>query len=81
MNSMIDLFGMQTSAPKGAQIGLATVGAKYADGVSLIFPGQTAATAKHYKCNTAITLAAGDRVVTARVSGSVVVICKIGNPA
>lgn len=78
---MIDLFSAAKAAPGSGQIGLATVGAKYADGVSLIFPGQTAATAKHYKCNTAVTLAAGDRVLIARVSGSVVVICKIGNPA
>ena len=78
---MTDLFGMAKAAPSSGQIGLATVGAKYTDGVSLIFPGQTAATTKHYKCNTAITLAAGDRVLIARVSGSAVVICKIGNPA
>ena len=78
---MTDLFGATNAAPGSGQIGLATVGAKYTDGVSLIFPGQTAATAKHYKCNTAVTLAAGDRVLIARVSGSVVVICKIGNPA
>ena len=77
---MMDLFSAAKAAPSSGQIGLATV-AKYADGVSLIFPGQTAATAKHYKCNTAVTLAAGDRVLIARVSGSVVVICKIGNPA
>lgn len=78
---MMDLFGTTKTAASPGQIGLATVGAKYTDGVSLIFPGQTAATAKHYKCNTAVTLAAGDRVLIARVSGSVVVICKIGNPA
>lgn len=78
---MMDIFGTAKTLVSTGQIGLATVGAKYTDGVSLIFPGQTAATAKHYKCNTALTLAAGDRVLIARVSGSVVVICKIGNPA
>lgn len=77
----MNLFGATKAASSSGQIGLATVGAKYTDGVSLIFPSQTEATAKHYKCNTAITLAAGDRVLIARVSGSVVVICKIGNPA
>lgn len=77
----MDIFGTTKAATSSGQIGLATVGAKYADGVSLIFPGQTAATAKHYKCNTAVTLAAGDRVLITRVSGSVVVICKIGDPA
>ena len=50
---MMDLFGATKAAPSSGQIGLATVGAKYA----------------------------GDRVLIARVSGSVVVICKIGNPA
>ena len=78
---MMEIFGAAKVAPALGQIGLATVGAKYTDGVSLIFPGQAAATAKHYKCNTAVTLAAGDRVLIARVSGSVVVICKVGNPA
>lgn len=79
---MIDLFTRPLKAtPEPPQLSLATVGVKYTDGVSLIFPGQSAATEKHYKCNTAVTLASGDRVLIARVSGSVVVICKIGNPA
>ena len=41
---------------------LATVGAVYEDGLSLILEGQTEATTKHYKCNTSISFKAGDRV-------------------
>ena len=46
----------------------------------LIFPGQTEATAKHYRCNPDVTFAAGNRVLIARVSGSYVVLCKVGKP-
>ena len=63
------------------RIALATVAAKYADGLSLIFDGQTATTTKHYKCNTAVTFAAGSRVVCLRISGSWVVAFAFGNPA
>lgn len=62
------------------RVALATVAAKYADGLSLIFDGQTAATAKHYKCNTAGTFAAGNRVVCLRISGSWVVAFAFGAP-
>lgn len=60
---------------------LATVAAKHADGLSLIFDGQTAATTKHYKCNTAVNFAAGSRVVCLRISGSWIVAFAFGNPA
>jgi hypothetical protein len=63
------------------RIALATVAAKHADGLSLIFDGQTAATTKHYKCNTAATFAAGSRVVCLRISGSWIVAFAFGNPA
>ena len=63
------------------RIALATVAAKYADGLSLIFDGQDAETTKHYKCNTAVTVAAGSRVVCLRISGSWVVAFAFGNPA
>lgn len=62
------------------RIALATVAAKYADGLSLIFDGQDAATTKHYKCNTAVNFAAGRRVVCLRISGSWVVAFAFGNP-
>ena len=72
------MTGLQTEEPTAA--GLATVGAKYADGLSLIFDGQTAASEKHYKCNTSVTFQAGDRVKICRISGTYVVEYVVGNP-
>lgn len=60
---------------------LATVGAVYDDGLSLILEGQTEATTKHYKCNTSATFAAGDRVKVARISGSYIVEYVVGQPS
>lgn len=70
--------GPQIAEPTAAE--LATVGAKYTDGLSLIFDGQTAATAKHYKCNSSVTFKAGDRVKICRMSGTYVVEYVVGNP-
>ena len=78
---MMDMFTATLESTKESPLlSLATIGAKYTDGVSLIFPGQTEATAKHYRCNPDITFAAGTRVLIARVSGSYVVLCKVGKP-
>lgn len=78
---MIDLFSTAADQSSASPLlSLATIGAKYTDGVSLIFPGQTAATAKHYRCNPDVTFAAGNRVLIARVSGSYVVLCRVGAP-
>lgn len=60
---------------------LATVGAVYDDGLSLILEGQTEATTKHYRCNTSVKFAAGDRVKVARISGSYVVEYVVGPPS
>ena len=68
----------QEEQPVDAQ--LATVGAVYEDGLTLVFDGQEAATEKHYKCNTAIAFKAGDRVKVARISGSYVVEYVVGSP-
>lgn len=59
---------------------LATIGAVYSDGVSLIFDGSTEASEKHYKCNTSIAFKAGDRVKISKISGSYVVDYVVGNP-
>lgn len=59
---------------------LATVGAVYSDGISLIFDGQTSASAKHYKCNTSVVFKAGDRVKVVKDSGTYIVEYVIGNP-
>ena len=78
---MMDLFTAPLeSTQESPLLSLATIGTKYTDGVSLIFPGQTEATAKHYRCNPDVTFAAGNRVLIARVSGSHVVLCKVGTP-
>lgn len=78
------MTGLTGYMPKVAQspesIALATVSAKYTDGLSLIFDGQTEATTKHYKCNTGVTFAAGNRVVCLRISGSWVVAFAFGAP-
>ena len=52
---------------------LATVGAVYADGITLIFDGATAPTTKRYKYNKSATFAVGDRVKIARVGGTYIV--------
>ena len=59
---------------------LATVGAVYDDGLSLILEGQTEAITKHYKCNTSVTFSAGDRVKICRVSGTYIVEYVVGKP-
>lgn len=57
---------------------LATVGSASASGVTLVLPGQTTATQKTYKMIiTGESLAADDRVLVAKISGSYVVIGKI----
>ena len=68
----------QNTEPAAAE--LATVGAKYTDGLSLIFDGQSAASKKRYKCNTSVTFQAGDRVKICRISGTYVVEYVVGNP-
>ena len=56
---------------------IATVGAVYSDGVTLIFPGAPTPSVKHYKSNKDITLSAGDRVYVAKISGTYIVVCRI----
>ena len=79
MTGLTEYTAKAVTEPK--RIALATVAAKYADGLSLIFDGQDAATTKHYRCNTAVSFAAGSRVVCLRISGSWVVAFAFGNPA
>lgn len=58
----------------------ATIGAVYEDGVTLLFDGQTDASEKHYKVNTSIQFAAGQRVKVIKDSGTYVVEYIVGNP-
>lgn len=59
----------------------ATIGAVYADGVTLIFDGEETATQKHYRCNTSVFFEPGDRVRIFRDSGTYVVEYVVGPPA
>ena len=68
IDGVSEVLDTQGEQPIDARI--ATVGAVYEDGLSLIFDGQETATEKHYKCNTSVTFKAGDRVKVARISGS-----------
>ena len=58
---------------------LATISTVYADGVSLIFDGQTEPTAKHYKVNTSVYFQHGDRVKVTKDSGTYIVEYVVGS--
>lgn len=64
-----------------AEFQFATIGMVYDDGITLIFPGQTTASQKHYKCNSAIQFQAGQRVKVIEDSGTWVVEYPVGDPA
>ena len=70
----------QSNVMTEPEVRFATVGAVFGDGVTLIFDGQTAATEKHYKCNTSVLFHAGDRVKIASDSGTYVVEYIAGSP-
>lgn len=66
--------------PEALVRAFATVGAVYADGLSLIFDGETEPTEKHYLCNTSVYFQAGDRVRLAEDSGTYIVEYVVGPP-
>lgn len=55
---------------------IATVGEVTADGITLIFPGETEASEKKYAYNKSVTFAAGDKVYIVKISGTYLVVCK-----
>lgn len=59
------------------QIFVATAAAVTAEGVTLILPDQTQPTRKPYRRLASASVAAGDRVLCARDSGTIVVLDKI----
>ena len=59
------------------QIFTAQAAAVSADGVTLILPNQTQPTSKAYRRLASATITAGDRVLCARDSGTIVVLGKI----
>lgn len=70
----------EDAAQEEPLVQLATVASVEADGVSLILEGADEATQKHYKCNTAVSFAEGQRVAVLALSGSKVVMFGVGAP-
>ena len=62
------------------QINFATVSEIFDDGLSLIFDGEESPSEKHYKCNSFVVFAKGDRVRIAEDSGTYIVEYPVGNP-
>ena len=59
---------------------LAVIATVEEDGLTLTPDGAEEPTEKHFKCNTGINFAAGQRVAVLELSGSKVVMFPIGNP-
>ena len=59
---------------------LAVIATVEEDGLTLTLDGAEEPTEKHFKCNTGINFAAGQRVAVLELSGSKVVMFPIGNP-
>ena len=74
---MIELFYPQADREAPEQLLLATVGSVNASGTTLAFNGGTASTTRYKRVQTGQTLAAGDVVLVARISGSYVILGKI----
>lgn len=65
-------------ADKKEELLFAKVAGRYTDGVSLLFPGETEPTQKHYKCNAAAGIKVGDTVKLTRASGTYVIEYVVG---
>ena len=80
INPFNRLLEQQAQLESGADLQLATVAAVTEEGLSLIPDGETEATQKKYKYMTSAygNPAAGDRVVVMRLSGTYVVLGRIG---
>lgn len=52
-----------------------------ARGLALILDGEAGSDGKYYQCNTGMRYQPGDRVLVQKVSGSYVVVCRIGKPS
>lgn len=71
----------QEQREKTAKADFATVAGIYADGLALIFPGESQPRAKRYLCNTAIRFAVGQRVRVEWAAGAYVAAYPVGRPA
>lgn len=65
---------------KNSKADFGVVSAVHADGVQLIFDGETAAAQKHYQVLQSYKPKVGDRVYLVRVSGTAVVLGSVGAP-
>ena len=79
MDELEEVFTPETEE-EPAEASFATIGAVYADGVSLIFDGETEESQKHYLVNTTCSFAAGQRVKILRDCGTYVVEYPVGAP-
>ena len=66
---------------KAAKADFATVAGVYADGLELIFPGESLPRSKRYQCNTAVHFSTGQRVRVEWAAGAYVVAYPVGLPA
>lgn len=74
--------GEMLTADEGIEIMTAVVDRAYVNGgCTLIFPGQETASPKRYKCLRSAPLRRNDRVVLAKMSGTYVILGKLGLPA
>lgn len=73
-----NIFLQESAEP--ADVNFATIAAIYADGVTLIFDGETTPTQKHYLCNSFAVFAVGDRVRLIKDSGTYIVEYSVGAP-
>lgn len=72
-----ELFLIPDRRPPEKTFYLGTVGGVSASGVTIVFDGQTTATAKSYKRLASYSPAPGDRILAVKISGSYVVLGKI----
>ncbi len=62
------------------EIRFATVQQVFDDGLTLLFPGESEAGEKRYRCNSFAVFSPGDRVCLAKDSGTYVVLFPVGDP-
>lgn len=74
-----NVFLQEPEAQK-PEVNFAVIGTIYSDGVTLIFDGEDDESVKHYKVNSFVVFAAGDRVRIVKDSGTYVVEYPVGNP-
>lgn len=74
---MDELFLIPQPAQTAPPFAIATIGTVSVAGCTLILEGQNTATAKSYRRLSSYAPTAGDRVLCARLSGSLVILGKI----